>query len=104
MVNPILEMMQNRQRNRDEQHQVSSPNNISRLSDNQSGNSILNLINMIKHSGNPNLLLQQLATQNPNVANAMNLINQSGGDPKQAFYNEAKRRGIDPNQILSLLK
>ena len=97
-------MMHNRQRNRDEQQQVSSPNNITRLSDNQSGNSILNLINMIKHSGNPNLLLQQLATQNPNVANAMNLINQSGGDPKQAFYNEAKRRGIDPNQILSLLK
>lgn len=96
-------MMQNRQR-RDEQQQASSPNNIRRLSDNQSGNSILNLINMIKHSGNPNLLLQQLATQNPNVANAMNLINQSGGDPKQAFYNEAKRRGIDPNQILSLLK
>lgn len=96
-------MMQNRQRNRDEQQQASSPNNTRRLSDNQSGNSILNLINMIKHSSNPNLLLQQLATQNPNVANAMNLINQSGGDPKQAFYNEAKRRGIDPNIILSLL-
>jgi hypothetical protein len=58
---------------------------------------------MIRYSGNPNLMLQQLATQNPNVANAMNLVNQSGGDPKTAFYNEAKRRGIDPNTILSLL-
>ena len=96
-------MMQNQQRNRDGQQQASSQNNITRLSDNQSGNYILNLINMIRYSGNPNLMLQQLATQNPNVANAMNLVNQSGGDPKAAFYNEAKRRGIDPNTILSLL-
>lgn len=49
-------------------------------------------------------MLQMLASKNPNVANAINLANQYGGDYQKAFYEEARRRGIDPNQILGLLK
>lgn len=65
---------------------------------------MLGVINTIKAAKNPSAMLQHLASKNPNVANAMNLINQNGGDPKRAFYSEAKRLGIDPNQILGMLK
>lgn len=65
---------------------------------------MLGVINIIKSAKNPSAMLKQLASQNSNVANAMNLINQNGGDPKRAFYSEAQRLGIDPNQILGMLK
>lgn len=71
---------------------------------NNQQNNMLGVINTIKAAKNPTMMLKQLASQNPNVANAMNLINQNGGDPKRAFYSEAQRLGIDPNQILGMLK
>lgn len=71
---------------------------------NNQQNNMLGVINTIKAAKNPSAMLKQLASQNPNVANAMNLINQNGGDPKRAFYSEAQRLGIDPNQILGMLK
>lgn len=40
----------------------------------------------------------------PGVKTMMDLVRQHGGDPKKAFYAEAEKRGVDPNQILSLLK
>lgn len=60
-----------------------------------------NLINMVRNSSNPQALLNNLVAQNPQVAN---LINQYGGDPKAAFYGLAQQRGIDPNQILNMIK
>jgi len=67
-------------------------------------NNALGIIGMLKSSKNPNMMLQRLASSNPVVANTMNLINQYGGNPQKAFYEEAKKRGIDPNQILGMLK
>lgn len=64
----------------------------------------MSLVQAIRTAQNPNLMLQQLARSNPNVANAMNLVQRYGGDPQRAFYEEAKRKGIDPNQILGMLR
>lgn len=41
---------------------------------------------------------------NPNYAQAMKLVEESGGDAKSAFYNLAEKNGINPDDILSLLK
>lgn len=71
---------------------------------NDNFNQALQTINQIKSSKNPNQMLQILASKNPNVANAINLANQYGGDYQKAFYEEARKRGIDPNQILGMLK
>ena len=68
-----------------------------------SNNNMMNVVQAIRMSRNPNLMLQQLAQNNPNVANAMSLIRQYGGDPQKAFFEEAKRRGVDPNQIIGML-
>lgn len=65
---------------------------------------MMNVVQAIRTSRNPNLMLQQLAQNNPNVANTMNLIRKYGGDPQKAFYEEARKRGIDPNQIIGMLR
>jgi len=67
-------------------------------------NQIKNMMNMIRSAGNPQLMLQQMAQNNPQLRQVMNLINQSGGDPKAAFYKLAQEKGIDPQQILDMLK
>lgn len=66
-------------------------------------NQFLDMFNMVMSSRNPNMLISQLALRNPAVANVMNLVNQYGGDPKRAFYSEASKIGVDPNQILNEL-
>lgn len=73
------------------------PPNVQRI------NQFTDLFNMIRCSGNPNAIISQLASKNPMVANVMNVINQYGGDVRKAFYSEANKAGIDPNQILNML-
>ena len=48
--------------------------------------------------------MQQLFANNPNYAQAQQLIQQSGGDAKKAFYDLAQQMGVDPEQILSQLR
>lgn len=48
-------------------------------------------------------MLQSLAQQNPQMQQVMNLVNQAG-DPKTAFYKMAEEKGVDPEQILSMLR
>ena len=45
-----------------------------------------------------------LAQQNPQVQQIMNLINSMGTSPQQAFMQLAKMRGVNPEQIISMLK
>ena len=57
---------------------------------------------MLQNSGNPQQIINNLITKNPQINN---LINQyGGGDPKTAFYEYARFTGQDPNQVLSALK
>ena len=61
-----------------------------------------NLISMLRNAQNPQALMQNLISQNPQI---MNLVNQyGGGDPKTAFYAYARQTGQDPDQILSMLR
>jgi hypothetical protein len=59
---------------------------------------------MFKSAQNPHALLNNMASQNPQLKQVMEAINQHGGDPKKAFYDIAKERGIDPDEILNQLK
>lgn len=56
---------------------------------------------MIKTQGNPQAMVSQMVARNPRVNQ---IINQYGGDPKTAFYKYAEANGIDPNEILNMLK
>lgn len=44
-----------------------------------------------------------MAANNPQMQQVMQYIQQNGGNAKQAFYNLAQQRGIDPQIILNQL-
>ena len=59
---------------------------------------------MLKNAGNPQAMLQQMMSNNPQYAQIQKMISASGGDPKAAFYKLAEEKGIDPNEIINALK
>lgn len=65
---------------------------------------IKNMMNLVQNSADPNAMLNQMAAQNPQLSNVMEIVNQNGGDPKTAFYNLARQRGVDPDSILNMLR
>ena len=58
---------------------------------------------MLKGSSNPQQMFQTMLSQNPQMKQVMDYVQQSGGDPQTAFYKLAKEKGVDPNQILKML-
>ena len=59
---------------------------------------------MVRSAGNPQAMLQNLIQNNPQMQQVMTLVNQAGGDPKTAFYQMAQAKGVNPEDILSLLR
>ena len=60
--------------------------------------------NLLLHSYSRLNCMNQLAQNNPQIKQAMDYVNQCGGDPQKAFYTLAKQKGVDPQQILDALK
>ena len=65
---------------------------------------IRNLMGMVRNANNPQALLGQMAQNNPQVKQVMDIIQKHGGDPMAAFQAEAQARGVDPQQIMGMLK
>ena len=59
---------------------------------------------MLSGNNNSQAMLQMLAAQNPQLRQVLDYVQQSGGDPKEAFYKLAQEKGVDPNQIINMLK
>lgn len=47
---------------------------------------------------------RQSQQNNSVYQNVANYVNQHGGDPKSAFYNACQERGVNPDEILNLIK
>lgn len=62
---------------------------------------IKNAISMMKNAGNPQALAEQMLNQNPQVKN---FLAQNNNDPRQAFYSMANQMGVNPDDVLSMLK
>lgn len=67
---------------------------------NQTLGPIKNMMNQLKAVQNPQALLQNMLNQNPNIQQAIQYVNQNGGDPKAAFYKLAQEQGIDPESLM----
>ena len=65
---------------------------------------IKQMIGMIKSAQNPNALLTQMMQSNPQVKQVMDIVQQYGGDANKAFYAIAEQKGINPQEILDMLK
>lgn len=48
--------------------------------------------------------INNMAINNPQMQQVMQVIQQNGGDAKAAFYNMAQQRGVDPNEVLKQLQ
>ena len=64
---------------------------------------IKQMMGMVQAAQNPALALQQMAGNSPQLQQALQLVQQSGGDAQAAFVKLAREKGVDPQQILSMI-
>ena len=57
------------------------------------------IYSMLRNSNNPNYLLNQMASQNPQLRQTINLI-KSNGNYEQIFRDMCKERGIDADEFV----
>ena len=62
------------------------------------------MIGMLKASQNPQMLLNQMMMNNPNLKQVMDVVNQYGGDPNKALEEVSKQYGVTSQDIYDLLK
>ena len=62
------------------------------------------MMQMFKASNNPQAFIQSMMANNPQAAEAMQLIQAHGGDARAAFYALAKQKGVDPDEFLKSLQ
>ena len=59
---------------------------------------------MLNGSGDPMTMINQMARNNPQLQNVLQMVQANGGDAKAAFYKLAQEQGVDPYEILNALK
>ena len=62
-----------------------------------------NLIQALNRSKNPSQLFYNLAKGNPRLQSILDMVSKSGKSPKELFFSEAKRMGVDANAIVKEL-
>ena len=65
---------------------------------------IKQMMSAVKMAQNPTALLNQMASNNPNLKQVMDIVNQYGGDANKAFSAYAEQNGINPQEIMDMLK
>lgn len=60
-------------------------------------------MNQINSFGNPQMMMNQMMSQNPQVKQAMEFVKNNGGDAKSLFYKLAQENGINPDDIINQL-
>ena len=65
---------------------------------------IKQMMNTVRMAQNPQAALNHMMMNNPNMKQVMDLINQHGGDIGKTVRTVAEQNGIDPNEIMDLLK
>lgn len=77
---------------------------LSRGSMSQLAQPVRQIMNAVRSAQNPQAALNQIIMTNPQMKQVMDIVQKHGGDPMTAFREEAKARGVDPNEILDMLK
>lgn len=66
-------------------------------------NNISNVLSMIKGIKNPTEMLANIVKTNPQANMLLKTI-KDGGDPKTMFYEMAKQKGVNADEILEMAK
>lgn len=62
------------------------------------------MMNMVRAAQNPQAMLNQLIMNNPQLKQVMDIVQKHGGDPMKAFREEAAAAGMNPDEIMGMLK
>lgn len=60
------------------------------------------IMNMFRSSSNPQQMLMQAAQQNPAIGTVMQMCN--GKNPKDVFYEQCQKMGVNPDDIINQLR
>lgn len=71
---------------------------------NRQPNSLFEMYKQVRQSNNPEQAMEKVLPNLPKYREIMQYIQNNGGDAKTAFYNMAAQKGINPEEILNLLK
>ena len=64
---------------------------------------IRQMMNAVRAAQNPQLALNQLIMNNPQMKQVMDIVQKHGGDPMAAFRAEAEAAGMNPDEIMRML-
>lgn len=64
---------------------------------------LINIINSAKQN-NPQIMVEQMMRNNPQMAQQLQAIMQGGQNPTQLMMNMLQQRGIDPARIMNAMK
>ena len=84
--------------------QLTGQSQTSNMFTNPQIQNVKKIVNTIKMAKNPQATINNMIANNPQMQQAINYVNNNGGNPKAAFEKLAKERGFDPNQIINMLK
>ena len=65
---------------------------------------IKNMMNMVSGAQDPGAMISRMMNNNPQMKQVMDVISAAGGDPRRAFYQLAQQKGVDPQEILDMMK
>lgn len=60
------------------------------------------IMNMFRAARNPQQMLMQAAQQNPAIGTVMQMCN--GKNPKDVFYEQCQKMGVNPDDIINQLR
>ena len=65
---------------------------------------IKSLMNFMNSGGNVNGMIQSMLQNSPEYRTINDLLQKHNGDARAAFYDMAQQKGVDPNQVLNMLR
>ncbi len=74
------------------------------MNNNPAMQQIANVINQAKGMQNPQAFIQQLSAKNPQAAQQIQQLMQSGKNPKDIAMSIMRQRGINPAQIEQMIR
>ena len=77
---------------------------LSRNSMSQLAGPVRQMMNMVRAAQNPQAALNQLIMSNPQMKQVMDIVQKHGGDPMAAFRAEAEARGVNPDEIMNMIR
>ena len=60
------------------------------------------MMGMLKNSGNPAAMIQSMAQSDPAIKKAMDMCQRK--NPQQVFMEQCQANGVNPQQILGMMK